>query len=60
MRKQKGQSLFASMGLVIYIVLTGMDRFIHKLPDALYITVALVGIVLIIIGFVQSRRKKQP
>lgn len=60
MRKQKGQSLFVSIGLAIYVILTGIDRFIHKLPDALYITVALVGIVLILIGFVQSRRKKQP
>lgn len=60
MRKQKGQNLFVSIGLAIYVVLTGIDRFIHKLPDGLYIAVALVGIVLILMGFVQSRPKKQP
>ena len=55
-----------SLGILIYIVLSGIDRFIFKVPNYLYIPIAIIGITIIIAGFrkdkktTQTRNKRDP
>ena len=37
--------------LIIYIVMSGIDRFVYHIPNVMYIPVAILGIALILIGF---------
>lgn len=42
----------------MYVLLSGIDRFVYKLPNYLYIPITIIGIVCIIIGFVKDKNKK--
>lgn len=52
----KDKSIFIRLGIVLYIVLTGIDRFVYHLPNAIYIPLALLGIAFILIGFFKSKK----
>ncbi len=56
-----GKSSFIRVGIVIYIVMSGIDRFVYHISNAVYIPVAILGIALIMIGFFKdkNRRKRQ-
>ncbi len=43
------------IGLLLYVLLTVTDRFIVKLPDYLFIPIAITGIVFIFCGFIKSK-----
>lgn len=47
----KDKSILICVGIIIYIVMTGIDRFVYHIPNVIYIPVAIFGIVLILIGF---------
>lgn len=47
----KDKSILISVGSIIYIVMSGIDRFVYQIPNIIYIPVAILGIALILIGF---------
>ena len=49
----KNQNIFISLGIVIYIVMSGIDKFVYRLPNMVYIPIAILGIILILIGFLK-------
>ena len=51
----KNQNIFISLGIVIYIVMSGIDKFVYRLPNMVYIPIAILGIILILIGFFFSK-----
>ena len=48
-----------SLGILIYIVLSGIDRFIFMVPKYLYIPIAIIGITIIIAGFRKDKKTTQ-
>lgn len=55
MRKDK--SILISVGIVIYIVMSGIDRFVCHIPNMIYIPAAIIGIALIVFGYFKDRAK---
>ena len=53
----KDKNVFISIGIIIYILVSGIDRFVYKILDTIYILVALIGIILILVGFYKDRHK---
>ena len=53
----KNKSIFIRVGLIIYIVMSGIDRFIYHISNVIYIPVAIIGIALILIGFSKNKSK---
>lgn len=53
----KDKSIFISAGIIIYIAMSGIDRFVYHIPNIIYIPVAIFGIALILIGFFKDRSK---
>lgn len=43
-------------GIAIYIILSGIDRFVWRIPNPAFIPFALVGITMILIGSVRGGR----
>ena len=54
----KDKSILISVGSIIYIVMSGIDRFVYQIPNIIYIPVAILGITLILIGFFKDKSKK--
>lgn len=52
----KNQNIFISLGIVIYIVMSGIDKFVYRLPNMVYIPIAILGIILILIGFLKIKK----
>ena len=48
----KDKNILISMGIIIYIVMSGID-----IPNVIYIPVAILGIALILIGFFKDKSK---
>ena len=55
----KDKTIFSSIGIILFFILTAIDKFIVELHPALYIIIGLTSITLIIIGFLHDK-KKQP
>ena len=55
----KERSFIGSIGILLYVILSFTDRFIYKIPNTIYIPLAILGIVIIILGFVIDRKKNQ-
>lgn len=53
----KDKHFLISLGVVIYIVMAGIDRFVYPAPDVIYIPVTILGIVLILVGFFKDKTK---
>lgn len=51
------KSLLPIVGIIMYIILSIVDKFIIKVPDCLYIAVGISSIVIIIIGIIKDRKK---
>lgn len=45
-----------SIGIVLYVIITLIDRVIYKLPDLIYIISLLIALVFVVIGIIKSRR----
>lgn len=54
----KEGNILITIGIAIYVILTIINKFIYYLPDALYISIAAIGIILILIGFIKERKSK--
>ena len=54
----KERSYLISVGIVIYIVMSAVDRFIYHIPNVIYIPLAILGITLILIGFFKDKFKQ--
>lgn len=52
----KDRSVLVSIGILIYIVMSGIDRLVYPIPDMIYIPVLIFGIVLILIGFFKNKK----
>jgi hypothetical protein len=48
-----------SIGILGYIILSLVDRCITKIPDIIYIPMALLLIGIIVFGNIQNKRKKK-
>lgn len=55
----KEKSMFSSLGILLYIILSIIDRFIFAISDIIYLTVAFIGIILIVIGDVIDKKKNR-
>ena len=53
----KDKSILISVGIIIYIVISGIDRFVYHIPNVIYIPVAIFGIALILVGFFKDKSK---
>ncbi len=51
----KDKSTFIRIGIAIYIIVFGIDRFIYHIPNAVYIPASILGIILIMIGFFRDK-----
>lgn len=40
----KDKSILISMGIILYIIMAGVDRFVYRIPNIVYIPVAILGI----------------
>ena len=45
----KNKSILPIIGIIIYIILSVVDKIIVKLPNYIYITVGIISIVIIIL-----------
>lgn len=53
----KHKRTLMSVGIIIYIAMSGTDRFVYHIPNAIYIPLAILGIALILIGFFKDKSK---
>ena len=53
----KNKSTLICAGIVLYIAMSGIDRFVYHIPNILYIPLAIAGIALILIGFFKDKGK---
>ena len=37
----KDKSILISMGIILYIIMAGVDRFVYRIPNIVYIPVAI-------------------
>jgi len=51
------KSLLPTIGIIMYIILSIVDKIITKVPDYIYITVGISSIIIIIIGIIKDRKK---
>ena len=57
--KMKERSFMVSLGILLYVVLSLTDRFFYKIPNHIYIPLMVLGIVVIIAGFVIDKKKNK-
>ena len=53
------RSFIGSLGILLYVVLSLIDRFFYKIPDYIYIPLMVLGIVIIIVGFVIDKKNNK-
>ena len=54
----KNGSIFTVVGMLIYLIVSIIDRFVTKIADYIYIPVMLVGFAFLIIGIIQNSKNK--
>ena len=54
--KSKKFNYMGSIGIILYVIITLIDRVIYKLPDLIYIISLLIALVFVVIGIIKSRR----
>ena len=54
--KNKRFNYMGAIGIVLYVIITLIDRVILKLPDLIYIISLLIALVFVVIGIIKSRR----
>ena len=45
-----------SIGIILYVIITLIERVIYKLPDLIYIISLLIALVFVVIGLIKGRR----
>ena len=53
----KDRSFLISIGILIYVIISIIDKFFYKIPDYIYIPIALIAIIVCLIGFIKDRNK---
>ena len=53
------RSFIGSIGILLYVVLSSIDRFFYPIPDYIYIPLAIFGIAIIIVGFVMDKKRNE-
>ena len=53
----KDKSILISVGIIIYIAMSGIDRFVYHIPNTIYFPVAILGIAFILVGFFKGKSK---
>lgn len=53
----KNKNTLILIGIAIYIIMSGIDRFVLSIPNTVYIPIAIVGIALILVGFFVDKKK---
>ena len=53
------RSFTSHIGIVMYIILSSIDKFVWKIPNHIYIPLAIIGIIIIIIGFVVDKKRNK-
>lgn len=54
----KDKSILINVGIIIYIAMFGIDRFVYHISNVIYIPIVIIGIVLILIGSFKDKPKK--
>ena len=49
---------FIRTGILIYVLLTCFHRFLYPIPDSIYIPFAIIGILLILYGFLVNKKRE--
>ena len=52
----KTGDILRMIGILTYVALTITDRFFFNINDYLYITIAIIGIIMILIGFIMNKK----
>lgn len=52
----KDKNILIAIGILGYIILSVIDKFIYKLPDIIYIVVALILFILILVGGIKIKK----
>ena len=55
-RYMKDKNILIAIGILGYVILSVIDKFIYKLPDIIYIVVALILFVLILVGGIKIKK----
>ena len=53
----KERSYIGSIGILLYVVLSLIDRFIFEIPNCIYIPVAILGILIVVVGILIDRKR---
>ena len=56
--KDRKFNYFGSIGIILYIIISLIDRAIYKLPDLVYIVSLLIALMFVVIGIIIDKRKK--
>ena len=56
--KNKRFNYMGAIGIILYVIITLIDRVVLKLPDLIYIVSLLIPLIFVIIGIVLDKRKK--
>lgn len=51
----KDKNIWMIAGIIIYIFLSGIDRFVYRIPNIIYIPVAIFGMFLIFAGVFKKK-----
>lgn len=51
----KDKNIWMIAGIIIYIFLSGIDRFLYRIPNIIYIPVAIFGMFLIFAGVFKKK-----
>lgn len=53
---KKNPSILASVGVLIYVILSITDRFVVSIADHIYVPLVITGIILALAGIAMTRR----
>lgn len=56
--RMKERSILIILGFAIYIVMSAIDKFVFTVPDAVYISLGILSIVLVVVGAFKSKKRK--
>lgn len=51
-------SILPATGMLIYIVVSLIDKFIININDSIYISIMIIAFVIIIVGFYRNKRTR--
>ena len=53
----KNKSISPTIGIIIYLILSIVDKFIIRVPGYIYISIGIFSIIIITIGIIKDRKK---